>query len=166
MPPKLIIIMGVSGSGKSAVGMRLASRLGCDFIEGDAFHPQANIEKMSRGVPLTDEDREPWLSALHRVLVEVLQKGECAVVACSALKKTYRERLLRGLEKSAGLVFLDGEFELIFKRMASRTGHFMPPELLQSQLRALEPPEPHEAVILDIRRDVEQLVAALVKQFS
>lgn len=138
----LVVVMGVSGSGKTTVGEPLAQRLGVDFGEADDFHPQANKDKMAAGTPLTDEDREPWLHEIGSWLAE--RRGTGAVATCSALKRSYRD-LLR--HDAAGAVFLHltAPHELLSERMTSRKGHFMPPSLLQSQLDTLEPLEPDEA---------------------
>ena len=131
--------MGVSGSGKTTVGRMLAERLGWTFIEGDAHHPPANVTKMGEGAPLTDADRAPWLDALRALILDLLQEGRSGVVACSALKAAYRERLLVD-HPGVHLVYLNGDADAILQRMQRRTDHFFPPELLQSQFDALEPP--------------------------
>lgn len=136
-----IVVMGVSGSGKTTVGTRLADALGVDYAEGDEFHPPANVAKMAAGTPLDDADREPWLDALAGWLAE--RSGQGAVVTCSALKRVYRDRL-RASAPDAFFLHLDlprGELE---RRLAERRGHFMPPSLLDSQLATLEPLEPDE----------------------
>ena len=131
--------MGVSGSGKTTVGRLLADRLGATFIEGDAYHPAANVAKMERGEPLTDADRAPWLDALRAVIEELLERDATGVVACSALKARYRERLHVGHPR-VRLVYLEGDPPTIRARMEARADHFMPPDLLRSQFEALEPP--------------------------
>ncbi|HVS10389.1 MAG TPA: gluconokinase [Planctomycetota bacterium] len=149
--------MGVSGSGKTTVGRELAQRMGWQFLEGDEFHPAENVGRMRRGVPLEDEDREGWLRALAVELEKVRQRGESAVVACSALKRAYRRILGVGREDVA-LVHLAGPRELIRGRLGRREGHFMPAELLESQLEALEPPGREEAALaLDVREPPEEL---------
>jgi gluconokinase len=138
-PPKVLVLMGVSGSGKTTTGALLAERLGWPFRDADSFHPPANIEKMSRGAPLTDEDRAPWLAAIAAWIDERLERDERGIVSCSALKRAYRDFLLGGRE-GVRLVFLKGEKPLIAKRMAARIDHFMPPALLDSQFATLEEP--------------------------
>jgi gluconokinase len=153
----IAIVMGVSGSGKTTVGREVAERMGWRFLEGDEFHPAENVEKMKRGVPLEDEDREPWLRAVAAELEGVRRRGESAVVACSALKRAYRRILGVGRDDVA-LVHLAGPRELIRERMGRREGHFMPGELLDSQLDALEPPARVEgALVLDVREPPEEL---------
>ena len=135
----IIIIMGVSGSGKSTLGRALANSLSWHFIEGDDFHPPENVDKMSRGEPLDDADRQPWLAALNARLREHAAAREGAVLACSALKKAYRETLSSKVD-DLHFVFLRGDPEVILRRLARRRGHFMPPSLLDSQIKTLEPP--------------------------
>jgi carbohydrate kinase (thermoresistant glucokinase family) len=131
--------MGVSGSGKTTVAQGMAARLGWDVLEGDTFHPSANVAKMSSGVPLDDADRLPWLRAIAAAIDESLAAGKSAVVACSALKRAYR-RILIGTRSNVPLVYLQGSRELIGERVAARKGHFMPAALLDSQFAALEEP--------------------------
>jgi gluconokinase len=135
----VLLLMGVSGSGKSTTGELLARRLGWPFRDADSFHPPANIEKMSRGTPLTDEDRRPWLAAIAAWIDERLARGERGIVSCSALRKAYRDVLLAD-RKGVRLVFLRGDKPLIASRMAARLDHFMPPALLESQFATLEEP--------------------------
>ena len=143
-----IVVMGVGGCGKSTLASLLASRLQCDFGEGDDFHPAANIAKMRAGHPLTDEDRWGWLAALNTWMLDHERAGKDTVLACSALKASYRRRLAKGLPpKSIVFVWIDGDFELIASRMAARTNHFMPESLLRSQFETLEPPTASEPVI-------------------
>jgi gluconokinase len=153
----VIVVMGVSGSGKTTVGQALAARLGVKYAEADEFHPPANIAKMSAGQPLTDDDRWPWLQAIAEWIGEHEDPG--AVVTCSALKRPYRDLL-----RSGGPVFfvhLDGTKELIAARLAQRKGHFMPPALLDSQLADLEPLHPDEpGVVLNIEASPEALAEA------
>ena len=143
--PTAIIVMGVSGCGKSTVGALLAGELGWDFRDGDAFHPPANVEKMSSGAPLTDADRWPWLDAIAAHVAELETSGGHVVVACSALKRAYRDRLKAG--GRVLFVHLDGTYELVDARMKARKNHFMPPSLLQSQFATLEPPAPDEPAV-------------------
>ena len=163
--PLAWVVMGVSGCGKSEVGMRLAQALEARFIEGDRFHPPGNVAKMSAGVPLTSADRQGWLQALRVEIEHAWNGGKPVVLACSALKRAYRE-VLRGDRGKVCFVHLHGERELIAQRMAARAGHFMPPSLLDSQLRDLEPLQPDECgVTLDVRdspsRLVEQAIASM-----
>lgn len=137
----IVVLMGVSGSGKTTVGKLLADQLGWQFVEADDFHPAANVEKMRQGVPLTDEDRRPWLVAVRARIDEARADGDCVVVACSALKHAYREYLDHHDPTRVHYVYLHGSEELIRQRLASRTGHFMNPGLLHSQFETLEPPE-------------------------
>lgn len=149
--------MGVAGSGKTTVGLALARELGSRFLDADAFHPEENIAKMASGIPLTDKDREPWLDSLAGKLAAVRAEGASFVLACSALKESYRERLMRQAP-DLKVVFLDGTAALIHQRISTRNGHFMPPILLQSQFEALEIPQ------TAIRLDVEAPVAVLVSR--
>lgn len=158
----IIVVMGVSGSGKTTVGERLAARLGCGFSDADQFHGEANKAKMARGIPLTDEDRRPWLLAMHRALVEQAEKGEDHVFACSALKRQYRD-LLRGNVAGLMWVFLHGPTAVLAERVARRRGHFFDPALLNDQLRVLEPPGPDEALALDIRDTPDDLVEQIIQ---
>ena len=132
----ILIVFGVSGVGKTTVGKRLAQGLGWRFYEADDFHPRANIEKMHRAVPLTDEDRWPWLDRLLELIKRSVESGENTVLACSALKRAYRQRLRASEE--VRFVFLRGDYALIAKQLRQRRGHFMNPELLQSQFADLE----------------------------
>lgn len=132
-----LVVMGVAGSGKTTIAGLLAARLGLDVAEADEFHPQANIDKMSAGTPLTDADRAPWLAAIRDWLTEESDVGRSAVVTCSALKRSYRD-VLRGAHGRVRFVHLDGSPEVLAERMAHRSGHFMPPALLPSQLATLE----------------------------
>jgi gluconokinase len=140
----ILVVMGVAGTGKSTVAGLLAERLNWEFQEGDALHPPANVAKMSSGIPLTDEDRWPWLDAIAAWIKEKTQRGESGILTCSALKRSYRDRL-RG--PNVIFVFLNGSREVIAARMASRADHFMPPALLDSQFAALEPPTADENVL-------------------
>jgi carbohydrate kinase (thermoresistant glucokinase family) len=135
-----IVVMGVSGAGKSTVGRIVAVRLGCPFRDADSFHPHANIEKMSRGEPLTDADRWPWLNAIAAWIAEHRAAGTTCVVTCSALKRAYRDIVTNRQSADVRLVYLKGDFDLIEARLKARTGHFMPPALLKSQFDALEEP--------------------------
>jgi carbohydrate kinase (thermoresistant glucokinase family) len=144
--PSVLVIMGVSGSGKSTIAELLARELGWPFRDADEFHPRANVEKMKSGVPLTDADRWPWLHAIAAFIDETRARGEHAIVTCSALKRAYR-RIIIGERRDVRLVYLKGDQALIASRLASRHGHFMPPALLQSQFDALEEPGADERPI-------------------
>ena len=152
--------MGVAGSGKSTVAARLAQRLGWDFAEADTFHSSANIAKMSSGTPLTDDDRAPWLDAMAAYLAHSRASGKPCVLACSALRRAYRDRLASG-NADARFVYLQGSFEMIAARLATRRGHYMPASLLASQFATLEEPTPDEHAIT---LPAEQPVAALVDE--
>jgi gluconokinase len=160
----IIVVMGVSGSGKSTVGKILAQQLGWTFIEGDDFHPPANVDKMRGGVPLNDDDRRPWLDAIHRRLEDAIKQNENVVLACSALKHSYQHYLSQFSSSSVRYVYLSGSEELIRSRLAQRTGHFMNPGLLHSQFEALEPPE--DALQLDISATPEAIVGAIRQQLQ
>lgn len=166
--PVVLVLMGVSGSGKSRLAALLAGRLGWDFEEGDDLHPPENIAKMASGRPLTDADRWPWLARVAEWIRSHTQAGRCGVITCSALKRSYRD-LLRG--DHVVFVLLSGSRDLITRRLAARHGHFMPVRLLDSQLAALEPPGPDErAVCIDVTGSVateaDQLTARLGLQPS
>ena len=146
MLPKVLVVMGVSGSGKTTVGAMLAGRLGWEFVDGDDFHPTANVAKMHAGHPLTDEDRWPWLDSIARWIDAVRGTGGRGVVACSALRRIYRDRLAAG-RPDVSLVFLEGGERLIARRQATRHGHYMPASLVASQFATLEPPGEDERMI-------------------
>ena len=159
MPPPVLVVMGVSGSGKTTVAKELAEALGWTFEEGDDLHPAANVAKMRAGHPLDDEDRKPWLDAIGRWIDDEAKKGAPAVITCSALKRVYRDQI-RADRPQVTFVFLEGSKSLIADRLAHRHGHFMPPSLLDSQFEALEEPEPDEPVItVDIAKSPEAQVA-------
>ena len=164
--PCALIVMGVSGSGKSTIGEKLAERLGWSYEDGDKFHPASNVAKMSAGQPLTDEDRWPWLQAIADEIERVCEAGEQAVIACSALKRTYRDILLHG-RNDVGLVYLKGTQQLIANRLDQRKGHFMPPGLLASQFKTLEPPDASEnPVTVSIDGTVDAIVDDIVRQLG
>jgi gluconokinase len=159
--PTILVVMGVSGSGKSTVGQPLAERLGWDFEEGDDLHPRANIEKMARGEPLDDADRAPWLEAVRGWIDRELAAGRSGMIACSALKRAYRDRLSQG-RPEVRFVYLRGDEPVIRERVEHRRGHFMPPELLHSQFETLEEPTPDERpIVVDVRQSVEDQVEAI-----
>ncbi|NLS18012.1 gluconokinase [Rhizobium sp. P40RR-XXII] len=165
--PLAIIVMGVSGSGKSSIGEGVAAKLGIHFIEGDALHPAANVEKMSKGIPLTDEDRWPWLEKIGQEISASLAKGEGVAVTCSALKRVYRERLRAAAGGHLYFIYLEGSKELLTKRMGERKGHFMPASLLESQLQTLEVPTGEPGVVtVDIDDTIEGIVEASVKSLT
>jgi gluconokinase len=159
-----LIVMGVSGSGKSTIASALAEKLGWRFADGDQFHPPANVAKMSAGQPLDDADRWPWLQAIADEIDRVADSGGQIVIACSALKRAYRELLVHGRDDVI-LVHLDGSDALIAARMKQRRDHFMPPGLLKSQFATLQPPAPDEHVLVaPIDRSVASIVAAIVER--
>ena len=164
--PRLLIVMGVSGSGKTTIAELLADRLGYRFAEGDDFHPPKNVTKMSRDEPLTDDDRAPWLAAIHAYAVEHLDAGDRLVITCSALKRRYRDVLLDGIADGR-VVFLHGDRDLIAGRLAARKGHFFPADLLDSQFSALEEPADDEkALVVDIGPAPERIVDEIVRDLS
>jgi len=153
----VIIIFGVSGAGKTTVGKLLARELGWSFIEADDFHPVANIEKMRSGHALTDKDRWPWLEQLRQQIERSLSTGESSVLACSALKRAYRDRL--GVSDEIKFVFIRGDYALVEKQLRGRPGHFMNAALLQSQFDDLEEPQPHENVLtIELGRTPQEIV--------
>lgn len=157
-----VVVMGVSGCGKTTVAERLSEELSLPLAEADAFHPPANIEKMSHGTPLTDEDRYPWLRELNAWMAAQAAGGRATVMACSALRRKYRDILRDGLP-SVGFIHLAGPMEVIAERLSAREGHFMRPELLQSQFDTLEQlAEDELGVALDLRQTPDQLVAASI----
>jgi len=164
--PCALIVMGVSGSGKSTVAEALAKRLGWRCEDGDKFHPASNVAKMSAGHPLTDEDRWPWLKAIAAEIARTCAAHDHAVIACSALKRAYRDILVGG-RRDVRLVFLDGTEALIASRLTTRKGHFMPAGLLASQFRALEPPEADERPFrVSIDAPVETIVDDIQRQLK
>ncbi|HSU75238.1 MAG TPA: gluconokinase [Terrabacter sp.] len=155
-PPPLVVVMGVSGSGKTTIGAALAQRLRVPFADADDFHPQANVDKMSAGIPLTDDDREPWLATIATWLAEHAASG--GVASCSALKRSYRQ-ILAAAAPQVFFVHLHGDPEVIAARVAGRPGHFMPAALVESQFATLEPLEPGErGAVLDVDQPVDDLV--------
>jgi gluconokinase len=157
--------MGVSGSGKSTIGKPVAAQLGCPFRDADSFHPKANIDKMSRGEPLTDEDRWPWLDAIAAWIAGHRAAGTACVATCSALKRVYRDIVTDKQSADVRLVYLKGDFDLIEARLKARTGHFMPPELLRSQFAALEEPGADEhAITVSIDATPEEIAARVMEK--
>jgi gluconokinase len=162
----LVVVMGVTGSGKSLIGSALAQSLGVTFVDGDDFHSAENIEKMSSGIPLTDSDRAEWLAALAREIHAARAAGRGIVVACSALKRRYRD-ILRAGATDLNFILLNGTPKLIAQRLAHRGEHFMPPSLLNSQLAALEEPTPDErALVYDIANAPAQIVTDIVASIA
>lgn len=160
----VVVVMGVSGSGKTTVGKVLVRMLDWTFVEADDFHPRANVEKMSEGVPLDDDDRRPWLQALRRRIEEACQSGENVVLACSALKHSYQDYLEGHDPECVHYVHLRGSEELIRKRLAERKGHFMDPDLLRSQLETLEPPA--DAIQVDITPAPEAIASEIRRKLG
>jgi gluconokinase len=157
-----ILIMGVSGSGKTTIGRLLAAELGWKFYDADDFHPPANVAKMAGGIPLDDADRLPWLETLRELVHAALERGEGGVLACSALKATYRSHLL--IDERVKLAYLKGNFHLIRKRLANRRGHFMSAAMLESQFAALE--EPEQEFHVDISATPEEIVRSIRLRFG
>jgi len=158
----ILVLMGVCGSGKTTVGEALAASLGCAFLDADDFHPPANVAKMASGQPLTDDDRWPWLDRIVAELSRILARGDNAVLACSALKQSYRARLQRAGD--VRIVYLKGDAATISARLASRQHEYMPPSLLPSQFAALE--EPDDALVVDIREPVSSQVRYIRDAFA
>ncbi|CNG95065.1 putative gluconokinase [Yersinia thracica] len=159
MAGRSIIVMGVSGSGKTTVGEAVARRIHAKFIDGDDLHPRANIQKMGSGHPLNDEDRMPWLERLSDAAYSLNHKNETGIIVCSALKRRYRDRLREGNPEMVFL-YLKGSFEVIMGRLKARSGHFMPTDLLKSQFEALEEPgsEEPDVICVDIDADIDEVV--------
>jgi len=161
--PMQLVVMGVSGSGKSTVAALIASRTGCALAEGDDFHPASSIARMAAGYPLDDTLRAPWLAAIAGWLTERAARGECAVVSCSALRRAYRD-VLRAAGPDVRIVHLAGPYDLLAHRLAARRGHFMPPELLASQYAALEPLAPDEpGRTIDVTKPPDQIVDEVLR---
>ena len=159
----IVLLMGPAGSGKTTVGELLAAQLSWKFADGDDFHPPANIENMSRGVPLTDEDRIPWLKSIREAMRQWEARGENVVLACSALKHSYRERLgINPNAKNVKLVYLKGSYDLLLERLHSRKGHYMREQMLGSQLADLE--EPTDALAIDAAKSPEEIVSQIRQQ--
>lgn len=161
-PISVIIMMGVSGCGKTIIGTILADKLGWEFIESDSYHSQQDIRKMSNGIPLTDADRWPWLERLHSLLAEKQADGIPVILACSALKESHRDMLCGGL-RGCEYVYLKGKYDLIWERMRQRE-HFMKPAMLRSQFDILE--EPENALTVQINQSVDQIIEKIISRFS
>jgi len=155
-----LVLMGVSGSGKTCVGQALSDELGWPFYDGDDYHPPDNVKKMSEGIPLRDEDRDAWLDTLNSLISQRHHSGEDLILACSALKQKYRQRLRSGNDDLI-FVYLKGDFDLIWSRMKNRDDHFMKPNMLQSQFNTLEVPS--DALQVDIDQPVEGIVQEIVE---
>ena len=158
-----ILVMGVSGSGKTTIGLALAEALGWDFYDADDFHPPSNISKMTAGVALDDHDRAPWLAALNTHIGDCVRRGRRIVLACSALKQSYRDRLLQG-NPGICVIYLRGEYDLINARLQSRNDHYMKADMLSSQYAALE--EPSGDLVVDIRQDLDQIMKYILDQLG
>ena len=162
----IIILMGVSGSGKTTIGERLAQSLGWPFYDGDQFHPPANVAKMQQSMPLTDEDRWPWLEGIAAWIDATRHAGNHGTVACSALKRAYRD-ILVGERPDVRIVYLKGGRDLIARRLAARNGHFMPPALLDSQFATLEEPQPDEhPIVVSIVPHPREIVEEIIKRLG
>jgi len=158
----VVVMMGVSGSGKTTIAQGVAKRLGWDVLEGDSYHPPANIEKMSHGTPLDDSDRWPWLHAIAKAIDAELAAGRSSIVACSALKRSYRDILI-GSRPNVALVYLRGTHALLYERIKHRTGHFMPASLLESQFAALEDPtEDEKPIVVSVDATPEKIVDSVL----
>lgn len=165
--PVALVVMGVSGSGKTSVAEALAGNLKLGFVEGDALHPSANVEKMSKGIALTDADRMPWLDTIGETMKAALADGHGIVVSCSALKRSYRDRLRGSVDGRLVFVYLHGSKALLAARMAERKGHFMPPSLLESQLATLEVPTGEPGVVtVDISGTIDEIAKTALRDLS
>lgn len=179
--PGALLVMGVSGAGKSSVGTMLASELGWKFYDADDYHPEENRMKMSKGIPLNDQDRIPWLCKLHDILLRDVTSGQHVVLACSALKKMYRDILIRGKDNTPWkyaesskekepaemkllVIYLSGSPEVIAERLSKRKGHFMSPDLLQSQFDTLEPPSaPENFIQISVEKTLPEIITNIMK---
>jgi gluconokinase len=158
----IVIVMGTTGSGKTTIGSLLAKRVGWEFVDADDFHPPSNVEKMKHGIPLTDADREPWLKALHGKIVEWTAEKRGVVLACSALKQSYRDELRASSDVK--FVYLKGSYQLFSQRVLARRGHFAKQDLLASQFATLE--EPTDAIIVDAAPSPEQIVSEVLRKLG
>jgi gluconokinase len=158
----IVLVMGPTGSGKTTIGSLLAQAFGWAFADGDSFHSVANIQKMSQGIPLNDADRAPWLKAIHDAMVGWVAEGKNVVLACSALKRQYRDELYRGPD--VRLVYLKGSYELILHRLEARHGHFAKESILASQFAILE--EPEDAVVVDVNGSPQEIVAEIRRRIG
>ena len=165
MPARIIIVMGVSSSGKSSVGQAIARRLHVPFLDGDGYHPEANVEKMRAGIPLDDEDRWPWLERLATALHEAAERKGASVGACSALKRAYRDFLAQQAGEPITFVYLDGSREIIGERMARRHHEYMPTSLLDSQFATLEVPDPatENVLVVPVTDSIEKITQTVTK---
>lgn len=163
MRTRFFIVMGVSGCGKSSIGISLAEKLGWDFYDADDFHPPANVAKMASGTPLDDSDRTPWLASLHELISSSLKTNRPGVLACSALKERYRQQLMDGNDGTQ-LVYLKGSYDLIWSRMIARKEHYMKPHMLKSQFDALE--EPTNALTIEISMSLDDIVQEIISSMS
>jgi len=157
-----VVVMGVTGAGKTTIGRLLAAQLGWPFADADQFHPKANVEKMSRGITLTDADREPWLAAMRSAIQQWISRNESAVLACSALKRSYRSELMVGPE--VRFVYLRGDYETVARQLRMRHGHFATEAILADQFATLE--EPENVVVLDVGRDPDLMVKEIRAQIG
>ena len=158
------VIMGVSGTGKSTIGKLLSHRTGWQFIDADDYHPAANLEKMHRGVALSDRDRLPWLQELNQLIAQTLEQKQTGILACSALKSQYRQILQENNGSQVRFIYLAGDYDCIQTRIKERQGHFMNPELLRSQFETLE--EPEDALAIDVCLTPEQIVATILRDID
>ena len=158
-----LILIGVSGSGKTTIGKKLATCLGWDFYDADDYHPPANIDKMTHGVPLTDDDRAPWLYKLQQLIENNIKENKPGILACSALKKSYRQTLTAGYD-GIKIVYLKGDYDLILSRMGNRSGHYMKSNMLESQFNILE--EPQNALLVNIDQSIDQIVKFIVHSLA
>jgi gluconokinase len=163
MQTRFLIVMGVSGCGKTSVGQSLARSLGWEFYDADDFHPPENVVKMANGTPLDDSDRVPWLASLHELISSSLKAERPGVLACSALKERYRRQLMDGNEGTQ-IVYLKGRYDLIWSRMSVRKDHYMKPQMLKSQFETLE--EPSSALTVDISMSVDEIVQEILKKIE
>lgn len=163
MKPAFFIVMGVSGCGKSSVGKALAEYLGWNFYDADDFHPPENVAKMVDGIPLNDLDRAPWLDSLHHLISSNLAQSQSGVLACSALKESYRQRLLAGND-GVQIVYLKGNYDLIWSRLSTRADHYMKPHMLQSQFEILE--EPSNTLVVDGALSVDEILRLIIRSME